>query len=368
MDVPLFANRPSLEPLLGEIAARQKAVLEGGRYILGPEVQAFESEFADWIGVDHCVGVANGTDAIAIGLRALGVGPGDEVIVPSISFFATVEPVVTIGATPVFCDVDPDTWVMTAATAEPHITEHTKALVPVHIFGNPAPVADLMELAAPKGIKVLEDAAQAHGAKLGGRMAGSLGDAATFSFFPSKNLGGFGDGGAVTTSDPEVEARARRLRFHGSEDKKTHTEAGYNSRLDELQAAGLRVLLPHMDDWTAARRAAAQAYADAGLGDRVAIQRETEGGESCWHLFVARTPDRDSLAQALGDAGIGARAYYETPLYAQPAVERWAPAEPFPDTEAICSEILALPMGTALDPDAPARVAEAVRQALGVEA
>ena len=361
VDVPLFASRPSLEPLLGEIAARQRAVLDSGKYILGPEVEAFESEFAAQIGVEHCVGVGNGTDALAIALRALGVGPGDEVVVPSLSFFATVEPVVTIGATPVFCDVDPASWVMTAATAEPAITDKTKALLPVHIFGNPAPVGELMDLAAARGIKVLEDAAQAHGARLGGREAGSLGDAATFSFFPSKNLGGFGDGGAVVTSDPEVEALARRLRFHGSEDKKTHTEAGYNSRLDEMHAAGLRVLLPHLDEWTAARRASAQAYVDAGLGELVALQAEPDGGESCWHLFVVRSPERDRLCESLNAAGIGARSYYETPLYAQPAVSRWAPAEPLPNTEAVCAEILALPMGTALDPAAPAAVTQGVR-------
>ncbi|MBM3667230.1 MAG: DegT/DnrJ/EryC1/StrS family aminotransferase [Actinobacteria bacterium] len=364
MDVPLFASRASLEPLLDEVAARQRRVLDGGRYILGPEVEAFEAEFAAYVGAEHCVGVANGTDAIAIGLRALGVGPGDEVVVPSVSFFATVEPVVTIGATPVFCDVDPESWVMTAESAEPAIGERTRALLPVHLFGNPAPVAELMELAGTRGARVLEDAAQAHGARLDGAMAGSLGDAATFSFFPSKNLGGFGDGGGVVTSDPEVEALARRLRFHGSEDKRTHTEAGYNSRLDELQAAGLRVLLPHMDEWTAARRSAARAYLDAGLGEQVAVQAETPGAESCWHLFVARSPERDRLGAALNEAGIGARAYYEVPLYDQPAVQRWRPPEPLPNTEAICAEILALPMGTALDPAAPAAVTDAVRSAL----
>ena len=364
MEVPLFANRPSLEPLLEEVAARQRAVLQSGKYILGPEVEGFESEFADWIGAEHCVGVGNGTDAIAIGLRALGVGPGDEVIVPSLSFFATVEPVVTIGATPVFADVDPETWVMTAATTEALITDRTRALLPVHIFGNPAPVPELMELAAPRGIKVLEDAAQAHGAELGGARAGALGDAATFSFFPSKNLGGFGDGGAVLTSDPAVEELARRLRFHGSTDKRTHTEAGYNSRLDEIQAAALRVLLPHIDEWTAARRTVADSYREAGLGERVAIQSESEGGASCWHLFVVRTPERDRLREALDEAGIGARPYYEVPLYRQPAVKQWAPVQPLPEVERVCAEILALPMGTALDPSAPARVAEAVGEAL----
>ncbi|HZA59962.1 MAG TPA: DegT/DnrJ/EryC1/StrS family aminotransferase [Solirubrobacterales bacterium] len=365
MDVPLFASRASLEPLLEEIATRQRAVLDGGRYILGPEVEAFEREFASWVGAEHCVGVANGTDALAIGLRALGVGPSDEVVVPSVSFFATVEPVVTIGAVPVFCDVDPATWVMTAETAEPAITERTRALLPVHLFGNPAPIGELAELASSRGIRVLEDAAQAHGARLDGATAGSLGDAATFSFFPSKNLGGFGDGGAVVTSDPEVESMARRLRFHGSEDKKTHTEAGYNSRLDELQAAGLRVLLPHMDGWTAARREVADAYAEAGLGEHVELQAETEGGESCRHLYAVRSPERDRLQTALAEAGIGARPYYETPLYRQPAVKQWAPRDPFPSTEALCAEMLALPMGTALDPRAPARVTEAVASALG---
>jgi dTDP-4-amino-4,6-dideoxygalactose transaminase len=359
--VPLFANRASLEPLLDEIAERQRAVLDSGRYILGPEVEAFESEFADFVGVGHCVGVGNGTDAIAIALRALGVGPGDEVIVPSLSFFATVEPVVTIGATPVFCDVDEETWCMSAATAEPAITDRTKAMLPVHLFGNPAPMAELIELARPRGIRVLEDAAQGHGATLDGRMTGSLGDAATFSFFPSKNLGGFGDGGAVVSDDPEVAALARRLRFHGSEDKRTHTEAGYNSRLDEIQAAALRVLLPHLPEWTRARREAAVAYREAGLGEMVRIQAEPPGGESSWHLFVVASPERERLQAALTEAGIGARPYYETPLYRQPAVERWAPSEPLPNTERVCAEILALPMGTALPAEAVPTVVEAAR-------
>jgi dTDP-3-amino-3,4,6-trideoxy-alpha-D-glucose transaminase len=364
LKLSLFASRASLEPLLPEIAARQRTVLESGRYILGPEVEAFESEFASYLGAAHCVGVANGTDAIAIALRALGVGPGDEVVVPSVSFFATVEPVVTIGATPVFCDVDERTWCMTAATAEPAITDRTKALVPVHLFGNPAPITKLLELARPRGIKILEDAAQAHGATLDGGMAGALGDAATFSFFPSKNLGGFGDGGAVITGDPEVDARARRLRFHGSEDKRLHTEVGYNSRLDEIHAAALRVLLPHLPEWTAARRRVAQGYRDAGLEDSVRVQAETPGGESAWHLLVVATPERDRLQLALNEAGIGARAYYETPLYRQPAMERWALPAPLPNTERICAEMLALPMGSALDPEAPPTVVEAVRACL----
>jgi dTDP-4-amino-4,6-dideoxygalactose transaminase len=368
VDLPLFAHRAALEPLLPEIAERQRAVLESGRYILGPEVEGFESEFAAYLGVEHCVGVANGTDALAIALRALGVGPGDEVVVPAFTFYATAEAVAAIGAIPVFCDVDPSTWCMTAATAEPAIGDRTKALVPVHIFGNPAPVPELMDLAESRGIKVLEDAAQAHGATLGGSFAGTLGHAGTFSFFPAKNLGGFGDGGAITTRDPEVAALVRRLRFHGSEDKKTFTEIGYNSRLDELQAAGLRVLLPHLEEWTEARRRAAASYLQAGLEELAGVQRETDGARSCWHLFCAATPERDRLSEALGAAGIGARPYYEVPLYSQPALQAWAPAQPLPETERICSEVLALPMGPALPDGAAEQVVAAIRDSSVVQA
>src|SRR3954452_7093238 len=197
MGVPLFATRPVLEPLLADVAARQEAVLRSGRYILGPEVEGFEADFAEHLGVRHCVGVANGTDALTIALRALGIGPGDEVVVPALTFYATAEAVVNAGATPVLCDVDRSTFDMTAATAEPLIGPRTKALLPVHLYGNPAPIAELSELAAAHDLRLLEDAPQAAGAKLDSALAGALGDAATFSFFPSKNLGGFGDGGAI---------------------------------------------------------------------------------------------------------------------------------------------------------------------------
>jgi dTDP-4-amino-4,6-dideoxygalactose transaminase len=364
LTLPLFASRAALEPLLPEIAERQRSVLEGGRYILGPEVEAFESEFAAYVGTEHCVGLANGTDALEVGLRALGVGPGDEVVVPAFTFFATAEAVVALGATPVFCDVDPETWCMTAATAEPAIGEKTKALVPVHIFGNPAPVPELVELAEPLGIAVLEDAAQAHGTELAGRKAGALGDAAAFSFFPSKNLGGFGDGGALSTDDERVADAARLLRTRGSRDKRTFTEVGYNSRLDELQAAGLRVLLPHLPEWVEARRRAAAGYLEAGLPDLAQVQMETREGRSSWHLFAIASEQRDRLAAALGDAEIEARPYYETPLYRQPALEGWAPPGPLAETERICSQVLALPMGAALPEAAPAEVTAAIHAAL----
>jgi len=363
--IPLFASREALEPLLPEIAARQRVVLESGRYILGPEVEALEAEFARYVGTKHCVGLANGTDALEIGLRALGVGPGDEVVVPAFTFFATAEAVVAMGATPVFCDIDPRTWCMTAATAEPAITDRTRALIPVHIFGNPAPVHELLALAQPRGIAVLEDAAQAHGAELDGRKAGALGDAASFSFFPSKNLGGFGDGGALTTDDPGIAETARLLRTRGSKDKRTFTMVGFNSRLDELQAAGLRVLLPHLPEWIEVRRRSAAAYLETGLANLASVQIETEGARSAWHIFAIASERRDRLAEALEQAEIGARPYYETPLYRQPALESWTPAEPLGETERVCSQILALPMGASLPDDAPGEVVAAIRDALG---
>lgn len=364
MTIPLFATRPALEPLLPEIAARQRAVVLSGRYILGPEVEAFEAELAGYLGARHCAGVANGTDAITIALRALGVGPGDEVVVPAMSFFATCEAVANAGARPVFCDIDPRTWCMTAATAEPAIGDRTAALVPVHLFGNPAPAGELTELAAARGLRVLEDAAQAAGARLEGRMAGALGDAATFSFYPAKNLGAFGDGGAVVTDDGKLAARARRLRLHGSEDKVTNTEVGYNSRLDEIQAAALRVQLPYLDAWTAARREAAAAYREAGLGDLVTLPTETPGGESCWHLYVVLHPERDRVCAALAAAGIESRPYYTIPLHRQPAVAPFDPPASLPNAERVATEGLALPMGPSLSEEQVEEVVAAIRSAL----
>jgi dTDP-3-amino-3,4,6-trideoxy-alpha-D-glucose transaminase len=362
--VPLFATRAALVPMLDEVAARQRAVLESGRYVLGPEVEAFEREFAAWAGVRHCVGVANGTEALTIALRALGIGPGDEVVVPALTFYATAEAVLNAGARPVFCDVDPRSFAMTAATAAAAIGARTAALLPVHLFGNPAPMDELRELAEAHGLRLLEDAAQAAGAKLAGRRAGALGDAAAFSFFPSKNLGGFGDGGAILSDDDEVAASARRLRAHGSEDKQLHTEVGYNSRLDELQAAALRVLLPQLEEWTAARRRVARAYADGGLGDLVELPREADGGESCYHLYVVLAEERERLRRGLAEAGVESRAYYATPLYRQPALLPYAPERELPGAERVAATSLALPMGPALAEQQVAAAIAAARSAL----
>src|SRR5271170_8292016 len=272
MGVPLFDTSTALLPVHAELREAVARVLDSERYILGPEVSAFEQELAAYCGAGHAVGVANGTEAITIALRAMGVGPGDEVVVPSFTFYASAEAIPPTGAVPVFCDIDSDTYCVTADTVRAALTPRTKAVLAVHLFGNVAPVAEIEAL----GVPVLEDAAQAAGSLAsGGGRPGALGTAATFSFFPSKNLGAFGDGGMITTSDEAVAERARTLRFHGSHDKVTYEQVGYNSRLDELQAAILRVQLHHLDSWAGGRRQAGRHYEQAGLGELVALPRPT---------------------------------------------------------------------------------------------
>jgi dTDP-4-amino-4,6-dideoxygalactose transaminase len=359
VSVPLFAS--SLDAYQDRIAERLAAVARDGRWVLGPEVAAFEEEFAAYLGTRFCVGVANGTDALTIALRALGVSEGDEVVVPSLTFYATAEAVVNAGAVPVFCDVDPETYCVTRGTVERALTERTTAIVPVHLFGNVAPVPELREL----GLPVLEDAAQAAGASLEGRKAGALGDAATFSFFPSKNIACLGDGGAIVTDDEEVAASARRLRFHGSDDKVTYTEVGYNSRLDALQAGVLRLLLPELDGWNEARRGVAAAYESHGLGELVSLPRPVDGADHVYHLYVVRHERADELAAALHDAGVATRGYYRRPVHRQPAMAPYVPGElELEVTEELARTNLALPMGTGLGEGAVARVVAACRSAL----
>jgi dTDP-4-amino-4,6-dideoxygalactose transaminase len=353
--VPLFDTRTPLEPLLPQLRDRMAAVLEEGRYILGPEVEAFEHEFAGYLGARHAVGVANGTDALTLALQALGVGPGDEVVVPSFTFYASAEAIPPTGATPVFCDIDPETFCVTAETVKAALTPRTKAVIVVHLFGNVAPVAEIEAL----GVPVLEDAAQAAGSTSPAGRAGTLGTVATFSFFPSKNLGAFGDGGAVTTNDPDVAERVRMLRFHGSRDKSTFELVGWNSRLDELQAALLRVLLPHLDGWCDGRRAAAAHYADAGLGELAVLPSAL--GDPAWHLYVIRHERVDELIPALKQAGIGNKVYYRVPAHEQPAMRQWAPAGELPGTMEAARTHLAIPMTPVLTRDQAAEVVAAVR-------
>ena len=344
--IPLFATRSAIEPLFPEITDRQRRVIESGRYILGPEVEAFETEFATYVGREHCVAVANGTEALTIALRASGLGPGDEVVVPAATFFASAEGCVNMGAHPVFCDVDPRARCMSAATAEAAITSTTRALLPVHLFGNPAPMDELRELATAHDLILIADAAQAAGAKYRGRPAGSFGDAATYSFYPGKNLGAFGDGGAIVTDDEELAAKARLLRDHGASERWHHVEVGYNSRLDELQAAALRVLLPHLDEWTMARGSAADAYENSGLGELVETPVETPEATSAQHLYVICTERRDRLAELLADEGIESRAYYTTPMHLQPALAEFASSATLPESERLASDRSRAPDGT----------------------
>jgi dTDP-4-amino-4,6-dideoxygalactose transaminase len=346
MPVPLFDTATPLAPIDAQIRAKVNEVIDSKRFIFGPEVEAFEAEFAAYIGTSHAVGVANGTDALVLALRALDVGPGDEVIVPSFTFFASAEPIALLGATPVWCDVDPETFVSTAEHVRAVLTPRTKAVIAVHLFGNVAPIAEIEAF----GVPVIEDAAQSAGTRLtDGRRPGALSSTlATFSFFPSKNLGAFGDGGAVTTNSAELADRIKTLRFHGSKDKRTFELVGHNSRLDAIQAGVLRVLLPHLDAWSDGRRAAARAYEEAGLGELVSLPVPTPGTEPAWHLFVVKSDRADELITVLKDAGIGTAAYYRVPTHLQPALREFAPRVELPGTEEASRTNLAIPMSPVL--------------------
>jgi dTDP-3-amino-3,4,6-trideoxy-alpha-D-glucose transaminase len=359
MSVPLFDTRTPVAPLLPAIQAKVSEVIEASQFILGPELKAFEAELADYLGARHAVGVGNGTDAITLALRALGVGPGDEVVVPSFTFYASAEAIPLTGARPVFCDVDPETFCVTAETVKAALTPRTKAVLVVHLFGNVAPVAEIEAL----GVPVVEDAAQAIGSRSSAGRAGALGTAATLSFFPSKNLGAFGDGGAVITRDDEVAERVRMLRFHGSRDKTTFEMVGHNSRLDELQAAILRVQLPHLEQWADGRRQAAANYREAGLGELVDLPVPVDGCEPAWHLYVVSHERADDLAAALKAAGIGQKAYYRVPTHEQPAMREYAPAGELPGTAAAARRHLAIPMSPVLSPEQATEVVAAVRDA-----
>ncbi|MGH2958340.1 MAG: DegT/DnrJ/EryC1/StrS family aminotransferase [Solirubrobacterales bacterium] len=358
--VPLFDTASNLAGLRPELDAAIKRVMDSGRYILGPEVAEFESEFAEFTGTDYAIGVGNGTDALSIALRAAGVEAGDDVVVPSFTFYASAEAALTIGANVVYCDIDPETMNITAETVAAVLTPNTKAVIAVHLFGLPAPMAALRKLADEHGFKIVEDAAQAIGAKQDGVRAGALGDVATFSFFPSKNLGAFGDAGMITTSDPEIAETAKLLRHHGTTNKQLHTLVGYNSRLDAMQAALLRVLLPHIDKWNTGRRQAAEAYAEAEVSRFAKPQLSSKGTESVFHLYVVQVEDPDALASGLAERGIEARGYYRTPIHRQPATEQDVH---LPNTELAAARNLALPMSPTLRDDQ----VEAVVMALAME-
>lgn len=344
------------EPALGEAIAR---VLASGRYILGDESEAFEHEFAAYCGVRHCIGVANGLDALHLMLRASDIGVGDEVIVPSHTFIATWLAVTLAGARPVPVEVDDTTANLDAALIEAAITPRTRAIVAVHLYGQPADMDAIAAVARRHGLRLFEDAAQAHGARYRGRRAGALADAAGFSFYPGKNLGALGDAGAITTDDDTLAQRLRRLRNYGSSTKYHHEEAGLNSRLDELQAAVLRVKLATLDHDNAARAALAAEYRHGLAGSAVGLPRVIDGAEPVWHLMVVCSPERERLRAGLAAAGIETGVHYPVACHRQGAYAGAAwPA--LPHAERLAAQVLSLPIAPDLGADAVRRVAAEV--------
>jgi dTDP-4-amino-4,6-dideoxygalactose transaminase len=356
--IPLVDVAAQYGPLTDELRSRFEAVLESSEFIRGPNVRAFEEEAAAYLGVKAAVGVANGTDALVLVLDAMDIGPGDEVICPAFTFYATAEAIARRGATPVFADVDPVTLNLDPEDVAQRLTPRTRAIMPVHLFGRPAPVDELSALGPP----LVEDAAQAFGSPGIARSPVS-----TFSFYPTKNLFCLGDGGLVAANDEELAERVRMLAFHGSRDKTRFDFVGYNSRLDELQAAFLRVFLEHLDEWTRGRREAAARYAELGLGELVELPEDEPG--HVYHLFVCRSPERDRIRDALAAAEIASATYYVTPLHLQPALRflGWDVGS-LPETERAAQENFSIPLWPGIPAETQERVVETVRSAVGVAA
>jgi dTDP-4-amino-4,6-dideoxygalactose transaminase len=364
MPVPLMDIRGQYADLLDDVKRSVCDVIDSGRFILGPNMRALEEEIAAATGASHAVAVGNGTDALVLSLEALGIGAGDEVITTAYTFYATAEAIARAGATPVFADIDPRTFNLDPAAVDAAITDRTRAIVAVHLYGGPADMQGLREVAGRHGMALIEDAAQAFGATLNGRSAGSFGDLSTFSFFPTKNFPAFGDAGMVVSGSADLAERVRLLRFHGSREKRRFELVGTNSRMDEIQAAVLRRFLPEVAGWNAARRSAADRYRALGLGDLVELPVEATGAEHVYHLYVVRAAAREELARALSEAGIGCRAYYEIPLHLQPVFAHLGYRRgELPETERAADEGLALPMFPTLDEAAQTEVVAAVRAA-----
>lgn len=362
LTIPPLDLRAEYEEIQGDIHAAVSRVLGSGSFILGREAEALEAEVAAYCGCRHGVAVASGTDALHLALRAAGIGPGDEVILPAFTFIATAEAVSYLGATPVFCDIEPRTFIMDPKRAEEAISPRTRALLPVHLYGLVADLDALGALAARHGLTLIEDAAQAIGAERGGRRAGSAGLAGCLSFYPTKNLGAYGDGGMLVTKDAALAARVRRLRNHGAEGRYQHEEIGYNSRLDELQAAVLRVKLRHLDRWTERRRQIAAAYTANLAGTPLAPPAEPAGCRHVYHQYTVRVPERDRLHEALNAAGIGSMIYYPVPLHRQRAYAALRIGEgSLPESERAAREVLSLPCYPQLTDAQVTAVSAAVR-------
>jgi dTDP-4-amino-4,6-dideoxygalactose transaminase len=344
--VPFLDLRGAYLELEQEIDAAVARVLHSGWYLLGDELRAFEQEFAAYTETDHCVGVGNGLDALHLALRAMGVGPGDEVIVPSNTYIATWLAVSYAGATPVPVEPDERTYNLDPTKVVAALTPRTKVIIPVHLYGQSADMDPILQIARARGLRVLEDAAQAHGARYKGRRVGGLGDAAAWSFYPGKNLGALGDGGAVTTNDTELAARISMLRNYGSARKYVHEVQGFNSRLDDVQAAILRVKLEHLDEWNRRRQEIAGQYLAALQDMPLVLPYVPAWADPVWHLFVVRSGERADLHGGLRAAGIDTIIHYPTPPHRQEAYrELNFPEGSFPISEAIHREVLSLPIG-----------------------
>jgi dTDP-4-amino-4,6-dideoxygalactose transaminase len=349
MPVPLLDLQAQYLPLRSALLDAVTRVCDSQRFILGEVVERLEGELAGYLGVRHAVGVSSGTDALLAAMMALGIGTGDEVITPTFSFFATAGCVARLGATPVFVDIDPQTYNVDPAAVAAAITPRTKAVIPVHLYGQAADMDALLAVCAPAGLPIIEDACQAIGTEDQGRKVGSIGAFGCFSFFPSKNLGGFGDGGLVTTNDDALAHRLRLIRNHGMEPKYYHALVGGNFRLDALQAAVLRVKLPHLPAWSDGRRRNAARYreyfAAAGLGAVVGLPVERADGYHIYNQFVVRVPQRDALRAFLSDHGIGTEIYYPVPFHRQPCFAGLPScARQFPHADAAARDVLALPI------------------------
>jgi dTDP-4-amino-4,6-dideoxygalactose transaminase len=362
MSIPLVDLRKQYAPFKDEVLSGIEKVFEGMMLFLGENVQALEKEFAQYCNVQYGIGVSDGTNALQIILRAMEIGPGDEVITVSHTFIATAEAILLAGAKPVFVDIDPRTFLMDIAQVEARITPRTKAILPVHLYGQTVDMDPLLELAAKYHLRIIEDACQAHGAEYKGRRAGGIGDAAAFSFYYSKNLGAYGEGGFITTNDPELYRRARMIRDHGSERRYYHDLIGMNARLDEIQAVVLRAKLPHLDEWNELRRSHAALYNQLLKDTPVITPVECPGNLPVYHLYVIRVPKRDELQAWLKSQGIFTGIHYPVPNHLQPALHSLSyKMGDFPVTERVVGEILSLPMYAELTDEAIRTVSEAVK-------
>ena len=362
MSIPLLDLKAQYLTIKEEIDQAILNVLDSSVYILGPQMKALEKEIAAYCGTQEAVAVANGTDALVLTLKAFGIGPGDEVITTPFTFFASAETIAQIGATPVFVDIDPVTLNMDLTQLEDKITSKTKAIIPVHIFGQMLDVEKVMEIAARHDLKVIEDAAQAIGAEYRGKRAGSIGHAGTFSFFPTKNLGAYGDAGMIVTNDKDLAAQLRMLRFHGCKTKYYHEEIGYNSRLDEIQAAILRVKLRYLDGWNQGRREKAKLYDELLVNTGIQVPGRDPQALPIYHLYVLRTEERSALMERLKSGEVANAIYYPVPLHLQKAFQSLGyKMGDFPVTEKACEQALAIPCYPELSLDQQHQIANIIK-------